>query len=32
MNWHLDVMAAKLMAMRQGEIRRLIINMSHTIN
>jgi len=27
MNWHLDVIAAKLRAVRRGEIRRLIINL-----
>ena len=27
MNWHLKVIAAKLMAVRQGKIRRLIINL-----
>jgi predicted phage terminase large subunit-like protein len=27
MNWHLDVIAAKLAAVRQGKIRRLIINL-----
>src|SRR2546423_12190203 len=27
MNWHLDVIAAKLTAVRQGTIRRLIINL-----
>jgi hypothetical protein len=26
-NWHIEVIAAKLMAVRQGEIRRLIINL-----
>ena len=26
MNWHLEVIAAKLTAVRQGRIRRLIIN------
>ena len=26
MNWHLEVIAAKLTAVRQGKIRRLIIN------
>ena len=29
MNWHLEVIAAKLTAVREGKIRRLIINMSH---
>jgi hypothetical protein len=32
MNWHLQVIAAKLTAVRHGKIRRLIINMSHTID
>ena len=27
MNWHLEVIAAKLTAIRQGKIRRLIINL-----
>src|SRR3979411_1796308 len=27
MNWHLDVIAAKLVAVREGKIRRLIINL-----
>jgi len=27
MNWHLEVVAAKLTAVRQGKIRRLIINL-----
>src|SRR5689334_5994644 len=27
MNWHLEVIAAKLTAVRQGQIRRLIINL-----
>ena len=31
-NWHLEVIATKLTAVREGKIRRLIINMSHTIN
>jgi hypothetical protein len=26
-NWHLEVIAAKLTAVRQGKIRRLIINL-----
>ena len=26
-NWHIEVIAAKLMAVRQGKIRRLIINL-----
>jgi hypothetical protein len=32
MNWHLEVIAAKLTAVREGRIRRLIINMSHRID
>src|SRR2546423_8686209 len=32
MNWHLEVIAAKLTAVREGKIRRLIINMSHSID
>jgi hypothetical protein len=32
MNWHLEVIAAKLTAVREGKIRRLIINMSHYID
>jgi hypothetical protein len=32
MNWHLRVIAAKLTAVYQGKIRRLIINMSHYID
>jgi hypothetical protein len=31
-NWHLEVIAAKLTAAREGWIQRLIINMSHTID
>ena len=27
MNWHIEIIAAKLMAVRAGKIRRLIINM-----
>src|ERR1700756_2221213 len=27
MNWHIEIIAAKLMALRKGHIRRLIINM-----
>jgi hypothetical protein len=27
MNWHLEVIAAKLTAVREGKIRRLIINL-----
>jgi hypothetical protein len=29
MNWHLEIIAAKLTAVRQGKIRRLIINLPH---
>jgi hypothetical protein len=32
MNWHLEVIAAKLTAVREGKIRRLIINMSQSID
>ena len=32
MNWHLEVIAAKLMEVWQGKIRRLIINMSYPID
>jgi hypothetical protein len=32
MNWHLEVIAAKLTEVRAGKIRRLIINMSHCID
>jgi hypothetical protein len=32
MNWHVEVIAAKLTAVRQGKIRRLIINLPHTID
>ena len=32
MNWHLEVIAAKLTAVREGKIRQLIINMPHTID
>jgi len=28
-NWHLEVIAAKLTAVREGRIRRLIINLPH---
>ena len=28
-NWHLEVIAAKLTAVREGKIRRLIINLPH---
>jgi hypothetical protein len=31
-NWHLEVIADKLMEVRRGRIRRLIINMSHYID
>jgi hypothetical protein len=31
-NWHLEVIAAKLTALREGEIRRLIINISQVID
>jgi len=31
MNWHLEVIAAKLTAVREGKIRRLIINLPHAI-
>jgi hypothetical protein len=31
-NWHLEIIAAKLTAVYQGKIRRLIINMSHYID
>jgi hypothetical protein len=31
-NWHLEVIAAKLTAVREGKIRRLIINLPHTID
>ena len=31
-NWHLEVIAAKLTAVREGKIRRLIINMSYPID
>ena len=31
-NWHLELIAAKLTAVREGRIRRLIINMSHRID
>jgi hypothetical protein len=27
MNWHIEIIAAKLMALREGKIRRLIINL-----
>ena len=32
MNWHLEVIAAKLTAVREGKIRRLIINMPYIID
>ena len=32
MNWHLEVIAAKLTAVREDKIRRLIINKSHSID
>ena len=32
MNWHLEVIAAALTAVREGKVRRLIINMSHYID
>ena len=32
MNWHVEVIAAKLTAVRKGKIRRLIINLPHTID
>ena len=32
MNWHLRVIAAKLTAVREGKIRRLIINMPYIID
>ena len=31
-NWHLEVIAAKLTAVREGKIRRLIINFPHIID
>jgi hypothetical protein len=31
MNWHIEIIAAKLMAVRAGKIRRLIINMPRVI-
>jgi hypothetical protein len=31
-NWHLEVIAAKLTEVREGKIRRLIINLPHTID
>ena len=32
MNWHLEVIAAKLTAVREGKIRRLIINLPHNFD
>src|SRR5437868_5853224 len=32
MNWHLEVIAAKLTSVREGKIRRLIINMSQFVD
>ena len=32
MNWHLRVIAAKLTAVREGKIRRLIINLPHKLD
>jgi hypothetical protein len=32
MSWHIEIIAAKLTALRSGKIRRLIINMSHFID
>jgi hypothetical protein len=32
MNWHLEVIAAKLTAVREGKIKRLIINLPHIID
>ena len=31
-NWHLEIIAAKLTAVREGKIRRLIINLAHMID
>ena len=31
-NWHLELIAAKLTAVREGRIRRLIINLPHIID
>jgi hypothetical protein len=31
-NWHLEIIAAKLTAVRQGKIRRLIINLPHNFD
>ena len=32
MNWHIEVIAAKLTAVREGKIRRLIINLPHSVD
>ena len=32
MNWHIEILAAKLMAVRAGKIRRLIINKPYSID
>ena len=32
MNWHIEILAAKLMAVRAGKIRRLIINKAYKID
>jgi len=32
LNWHLDVIAAKLTAVREGKIRRLIINKPYIVD
>jgi hypothetical protein len=32
MSWHIEIIAAKLTALRGGKIRRLVINMSHYID
>ena len=32
LNWHLEVIAAKLMEVWQGKIRRLIINLPHSVD
>jgi hypothetical protein len=32
MSWHIEIIAAKLTALRGGKIRRLVINMSHLID
>jgi hypothetical protein len=31
-NWHIEMIAAKLIALREGKIRRLIINKAHEID